>query len=572
MKTSKQNLHKFFAGVILTAVLAALFGDVLLLPHPAQAQILTGLRSVPTEVTGGRLDTLNQQSISVSVLSNEIVNSAIVAAMNDAFRYFGSQMILKLEQKAGIKNLLYYQDALVEAKYLTDAFRKTYGEEAVPQGTRGDVSNLAGTFENYNLSRGTVSPQQAVRISRQSDPRSREVKLSQLIVGATALFTPSISCAGVNQMAVQNTAEYLALESAGFLASEIRPESGATFYEQMARLGNPAATAPYWVMQFQDGAAQNEARARQAASLELIAPGLKSSQKRDASGSLAINQSLNFYTGQQNANINALFESGIFKAKNSMIPSGSLKQFAIYLAAVKSGDYASRALGALLGSFGKIIGKQIEQSAWFTGAKTYAGFVASTITKAIVRSLFDQMIVMAFQGQILGESGQCRKPVQTADFKSDIDTKAPIPGTDQTSTAGDESGIFFIVEPELVVRGETDPTITITWDASVALGSECPAEDRDCRQTRPKVMLNIVNSTNVRSKEVGVSGQETDTISETTEYILSVSGSSVNASVKRVVIMETPPEPEPEPEPIETNEGTEQTQSNFISPPFGVRE
>src|SRR3989344_3838215 len=115
----------------------------LFLPRPAEAQVST----VP--VTTKK----DEQSI-----MHEMMAAATTAIMNSALQKMQFKFNQVLERKLGIKSYLKYQQALVESKYLMDAYRHTYGDSSIATSTKSvtDIANEAeaGGLKNQTPKQG----------------------------------------------------------------------------------------------------------------------------------------------------------------------------------------------------------------------------------------------------------------------------------------------------------------------------------------------------------------------------------------------------------------------------------
>ena len=127
--------------IIASFLLAAIVLGMGVFAQPARALISIPESSVPVEGDGGDFQRLNRvvtQKIDETAMIHEIIRGGITAAMNSALRIMTDKLITSLESKLGIKNHLFYQDALVESKYLVDSLRKQYGDDAVPADARAE--------------------------------------------------------------------------------------------------------------------------------------------------------------------------------------------------------------------------------------------------------------------------------------------------------------------------------------------------------------------------------------------------------------------------------------------------
>lgn len=514
-----------------------LFGFV----NKAQAFIsLKQVSSVPVSGSGGGFDrtegigNIAVEELNETAAMHEIVRSAAIAAMNSALKVMSRKFTTILEQKLGVKNFLFYQQSLVEGKYLVDSLRKTYGEQAVSYGANcpyGDVSCLMDSFENLplnkNFSTAEVARQAVAQRNRQNSQQFAQ-NIQKLIVGATAAFTSSISCAGVDQNAIRNASTYLAAASAGLLPSDIRPDSGVKFYEDMARLGNPFALPDFWVLQFQSLAAQKEAEAKQAAALELTSPGLKSTQNIGPGGRTQIERSLSLVTiGEQNAQ-NSLFNIAI-KGADSVYDTSSFRNFIISLAQREATRVLAAKLAGLLGKFGGALGLYTNAAnitAFQITAEATAKSVASLLVTTFTAKLYDHISGMIFQGQILAESPGCRQPRKIVNFTADDYNYSAATSTAIGSGGGPGTGSAIIFEAgSPITRGQST---ALVWDASAA-GAD----------------VTVTLSGGSINETVEASGSRTDSPTDTTTYTLTVTGPNINETLSRTVtVNEAPPGPD----------------------------
>ncbi|MDP3993817.1 MAG: hypothetical protein U1C57_02560 [Candidatus Doudnabacteria bacterium] len=459
----KNKSKKIIASFLLAAIVCGT--GIFALPDRAQGiESIPGVpglgSSVPVMGDGGDFQRLNRvvtQKIDETAMIHEIVKGGIIAAMNSALKTMTDELITNLETKLGIKNHLFYQDALVESKYLVDSLRKQYGEEAVPADVAGGVVRLASVFENLPLNT-RFSPSQiaelAVRSSREN-PEDSAIDALRLIAGASSLFTSSVSCGGVDSLAVRNAASYLAARNAGVLASEIDPRDGVVFYEQMARLGNPLASADFWTLQFQDIGVQNEARARQAAALEISSPGLKAARDK-TTGEIATSLSL-VSVGEQNAQ-NAVFNIAI-KGSDTIYDTSSFRSFIVSVASSIATDLLADELLSRLGAGSKPEGTE-EVSALQRVLVRATPIMLETsqhLVSSVVSSVYDTVSAMIFKGEALAESSSCRSPRQTVSFED-----SPLPSPDFNA-------VQFDVQPQSVAAGGQ---VTVTWDATSVSGAQ----------------------------------------------------------------------------------------------------
>ncbi len=536
--TGKRHIYaKFVALLLLVSVIGGWSGSVFVSPKNAHALV----PSVPTFASGGGLDradkvgVVDRQAVDQTSKQHEIVRAAAIAAMNSAIQLMSQKLNETLEKKLGVKNFLYYQQALVEGKYLVDSMSKTHGEKAIPTRCKnGDINCVAAEFLRLPFVRalpGGEAARLGVQQSRQN-PAAFALNMQKVIVGATSLFTSSISCGGIDNDAVGNSAKFLAAASAGVSASEIDPGSGPKFYEQMARLGSPYATAPFWVLQFNSLALENEAKAKQAAALELTAPGLKATQKQDASGKTQISRSLNLLSvGQENAN-SSLFNIAIKGGTETVYDTSSFKNFITQLLAEELSSYLAEKLAQWLGrTFRPSTAFGIRTLSTFqTVAESSARTMGSLLIRKYALGLYDKVSKMLFQGEILTESSSCRQPRKLLAFDPE-DTKFTVPANVPVAVFGDKdpeippdgSGITPTSTPQVIF--EVTPNITsgqaaiLAWDAS-ALGGGITV---------------TLNGGSFVNQVVETQGTRTDTPAVTTIYTLTVTGPGINQSASRTV-------------------------------------
>ncbi len=559
MKNQNKKFTKFVSGLLLTAIFSASLG-VLLFPQKSQAFIAVPGVSVPVEGAGGKFDKVTQITVDTDVIGNEIIRSAVVAVMNDAYRYFSSKLITSLEKKVGIKNLLNYRDALVGGKYLVDSLAKSNPAYQLPllaasdldRRVLQDITRVYGDYQGLRLNSDPSYTQNQAAAQAISDiqnlrPQDQQRYISKLIVGGTSAFTSSIICGGTDKKTLRNTTTYLAAASAGVLANQIDPAQGLIFYEQMARLGAPTSLPDFWTLQLQDNAATHEAKAKEAAALELVSPGIKASQfTNTTTGKTEVGRSVNVLTGSQRTAQQSIYDAGIFRAGNTLIPSNNFKSFLAYLAAKYAADQFSAFIGSLFGIIGKIIGADVENMAWLSSVKSYSGLVASVFTGIFVRVMYDDMIKLIFQGKILAESESCRQAaLQTAlNGFNPLSPSEVIPAFDSSDN---DKGVLFVVSPDIIVRGDTNNDVTLFWNASVAgAGASATLSGGKFGTDFP----------------VDLVGESDDRPLDTTTYKLTVKTStgSIFVTVSRTVTAQTPT----------TGEGGGSGSGDFSAVTFGV--
>lgn len=441
---------KIISSFLLITVAGSLFLNFTFLLRPQKAEALS-LGTLPTKEIGGRL---TQQTIDVSGFGNQIIQSAINSAMKALLQKLSVKLAKEVQEQFGIKDYDHYQSALREGGGLAAVYRKLYGEDSVPVSTQGDISRIAADFENLPLNR-TYSRHQAAQLgaaqARRRNPNLQK-NVNLLLVGASSLFTSSISCGGINGRAIENTANYLAAASAGILASQISPASGTKYYEDMLKLGGPFATPPFWQLAFQDTASAIENRATQAATLQIVSPGLKATQVQTESGETQIKNSQSLITRSQTKAFDSLFDSAYLGA-NSTMPS-----FASYMALVISQYALDKLLDKLSTGFGGLIGKiltPVLSARWVLLFRAFGQLVAKNITKNFVSALYDNAIALIYQGKVLAESAKCRQPSRFTDSASAINT-----------TPTTTSTVIFSADPNLFIKGDPVNTTTFTWDAT----------------------------------------------------------------------------------------------------------
>ncbi|OGF00904.1 MAG: hypothetical protein A3G07_00195 [Candidatus Doudnabacteria bacterium RIFCSPLOWO2_12_FULL_47_12] len=489
----KLNTRKFIAALALTSTVGQglLFTDL----RPVQAQDA----SIPTHVKQDDTKTFQ-----------EIVKAGITAAANSAFRTAYTKFLRTYKEKFGIKSALLYQDALVESKTLVDSLRSQYGNDAVSVtgssaststlATAGTVLDIVNQFEALPLNTGLTGQtitDLAIKEMREQNPEQRERNIQKLIVGASAMFSASISCGGINERALDNTARYLAAASTGVRSRDINPRDALRFYQDMARFGNPYSSKEFWKLELQSLGSQHDAKARKAAELEMSSPGLKASQTRDGSGRLQTNQALNLISvGQENANA-ALYNFSIFASTGSTYDSSSFTSFATSV-------ISEHLPGFIAGKFGGFLGDLLGDRAsklQETITKTVSA-VSTNMVNTYVKGLFEQVANDIFQGEVISESNGCRggRPGR-AQFDA---AERQFQGLTSQVAGQAEAAIIFSADPEEIIKGET---VKLTWDASL-LGEN----------------LSVTLTGGGVSGPVADYGNTTDKLDRTTTYTLRVTG------------------------------------------------
>jgi len=474
----------------------------------ARAQSIPGLgrATVPTTVEQNK-----------TTIVNELMRGAIIAAMNSATKNLASQLEDKVQERFGIKSFLLYQDSLVQSKYLIDSLRAENGDEALA--ATANIFQIADDFEkgrngyglNQSLSANDVA-QLAIREARQKTPADRERDIQKLIIGASTMFTSSISCGGIDARALENTTAYLAAASTGIDSRDIDPRNALSFYENMARFGNPYSNKEFWKLELEQRGAQNEARARQAAQLELTAPGLKAPQTRTADGRLQTGRSLNYLTfGQANAQ-NSLFNIGVFGASQSVYDTSDLKSYLGSVITREVGSLVSGLVGSLLGGVFGSSAASLQNS-----LSASAGEISGNIAKSFAIEMYDQVSQKIFQGEVLAESNGCRRGQQStaltaADRQFSYDQTGQVGGTTVAP-------IIFKADVEQIVAGET---ATIFWDASL-LGEN----------------IQVTLEGGGLSGAVEDYGEVKDKPPQTTTYVLHVTGPNIDESASLTVTVDS---------------------------------
>ena len=465
----------------------------LLLPRRAEAEVLPS--TVPTTVKK------DEQSI-----MHEMMAAATTAIMNSALQKMQFKFNRVLEQKLGIKSYLKYQQALVESKYLIDAYKSSFGSGSVATSTKSvtDIANQAeaGNLKNYSTAQ---TKDLAIRNaqSKTKTAGQKRQEIQKMIVGASSLFTSSIACGEVNEKAIANTAQYLASSFAGFKSSEIDYRNSEQFYGSMSRLGAPEASPEFWKLQFEDIAKQKEAEAKAAAALEVLGPGLKSPQERDAKGNLKTKSSLNLVSvGQQNSQ-NSLFTMAGWGSR-SIYDTSSLKGFVGSVISIEVGKFISSRLFGLFGSsnLSNIVSSAI-------------GSVGTGLVRGFALKLYDQISADIFNGGVLEESTGCRKPSKVTNFtaadKNFTNLDATVPDTDPTAPI-----LMFEANSDSIMLGDK---VTLSWDAT-ALGSG----------------LQVTLEGGSVGGAQSASGDVEDEPTETTTYTLTVTGPGGINQTKSVTV------------------------------------
>ncbi len=437
--------------------------------QPALAQVAGP--SVPTYSSGGQLQRVGTIAVDKTAEKYNIWRAMAIAAFNSAMQSLTTKFLDTMQSKLKVGSTLNYQDALVESKYLVDALRKSHGEDAVRVGggataqVADSVFDIASQFEALplnNMASQAVSDL-AIQQLRTQDPAVRQRNMQKLIVGASTMFTSAISCGGINEKALDNTARYLAAASAGINSRDLNPRNPLQFYEGLARFGNPSTNTQFWKTQLEQLGKENESKARQAAAMELYSPGLKATQARTTSGTRT-QTSLSFISaGEENAQ-NSLFNIAI---------KGT------------DGPYSTSSFGAFINS---AISQGIDQLMPFFGINLNsdtAGFanqmaqlgtqLGKTIVSNYAVSLYNKVASQIFQGEILAESPNCgrRAPGRATFTASDRRFTAPNTDTDVNNFLGGITPppsieeLVFTVSSSSITSGEI---ITLNWDATLLSG------------------------------------------------------------------------------------------------------
>ena len=507
----------------------------LAVPRPSQAILL----NVPVSGDGGgfqrveNIGTIATIELNKDQKAEQIAKAASIAALNSAFQFMTAKLNDTMEDKLGIKNFLYYQDALVEGKYLVDSWSKQNGADAIPANcqTSSDVNCVANEFEALPLKDMSPAAVRALAVQRGRSGPDKNRQL--LIVGASSLYTSGIACSPVNNNSLRRAADYLAASSAGFTVNEINPASGALFYEQMAKLGTPEASPEFWLLGLQDLAATNEGKARAAAELEMTSPGLKSTQKSGTltvggTGGTKIQRSLNLITvGQQGANqgqfnfaskwADSTYDTSSF---DSFIQGLIQKQLVSW-----TQEQITRLIGRAFGSFGSGL-KSADMLAFKSFAESSARKIAGDLVSNYATVLYNHVSRMIFQGEILGEISKCRQNKTLNQF-SGADTTFTSSGSAAIPAFGDAPAPGL--PPPPVVAGQlifqatasinTGEQAALTWDAG-SLGSGVTV---------------ILNGGPFFNQVVETAGSRTVAPLVTTIYTLTASGQGGAQSVSRTV-------------------------------------
>src|SRR3989344_4771033 len=512
-KLKTQNLGtRIASGIILVTIITTTCGQ-LLSPQKAAAQVAGP--SVPIYSSGGQIQRVGTVALDKTAEKYSIWKAMAIAAFNSAMQSLTTKFLGTMQSKLKVGSTLNYQDALVESKYLVDALRKSHGEDAVKIGggttalVAESVFDIASQFEALplnNMASQSVSDL-AIQQLRTQYPAVRERNMQKLIVGASTMFTSAISCGGINEKALDNTARYLAAASAGINSRDIDPRNPLQFYESMARFGNPNTNTQFWKTQLEQLGKENESRARQAAVLELTSPGLKATQVRTAGGTKT-QTSLSFISaGEQNAQ-NSLFNIAI---KGTEGPYSTSSFGAFLTSAISNGiDQLLPFFGINLNSDVTSFGNQMVQLGTQVGKNIVSNYAVS---------LYNKLASQIFQGEILAESPNCGRRAPVRGTFTAADRRFVPPDTDNdvnnflggsTNTTPTEE-LIFNVSSGSITGGEI---VTLNWDATLLTG---------------------VSTVTISGGNVGgdkpVAGFVEDTPLVTTTYTATAGGKSVSRTV-----------------------------------------
>lgn len=478
----------FTAVTLFTFLLSAL---------PARAQLFP----VPTYSSGGTIDSTGRLVDDTTADIHEIIRAGTIAALNSAFQAFSDKLNETIESKLGIQNTLYYQEALIESKYFVDSLKKDGGKTKYEEACEVDaVECVAAVYQlmpvNYALSRAQAA---ALGASRQLSGED----YNTLIIGATSQYASSIACGGIDNQAVDNTARLLAAAHAGVLPQEINPKEGARYYQQLARLGHPLSNPEVWKQQFEDNAARAEAQARAAAALEISSPGLKAPQSLSSGGGgLRIGRTVSLISvGQQNAQ-NAVFNIGV-KGADSLYNTSSFKAFIFSLLADFGAKYLGALIGGVFGGAAGLLGFDVSGEV-AEKAEPAARAIGASVATTFGVALYERVSKQLFQGEVLAESTGCRSGAAARAGFSPSDSLFELP--DQKIDAFDNGGrgaTFLNASPNPVQAGGT---ISLAWVATAA-GSGST--------------VTLSGGRFGTGTTVGLTGTDTDNVSQETTYILS---------------------------------------------------
>jgi hypothetical protein len=538
----KQKFHLKFTASLLLLTLAislvlGLFGDV----QPASA-----LLDVPVTGDGGAFDRVDSiGSIDTSgydqgQLQNEITQTAASSAMNDAFQAMDGQFTSSVETDLGIGNPAYYEDALVEGKFIPDLYSKYNGSDSVPIGCKGlGVDCIAATEMSLPMNNMTTAQLQqlaSLQGATAANSPAASTQLTQdiqrIVVGASSLFQPSIACGGIDANALDKAASYLAASTAGVVANQIDPGSGMKFYQDMSKLGSPYATNPFWKLQLQDTAMLNQSNARGAAANEINSPGLKATQATSTAATQysQIQRTLSLVKNGEDSSGQALFNVAI-NAVNGTYNTATFRNFLIQLVSNELARIAATQISKFVGWIASFIGSGVglaQKDQFRLLAENSARTIAQGLIQHFAVNLFTRLSQKIFQGQILAESTRCRQPKTLANFTPAATTftaaaNTPIQAFGDTGPTpptpppgGPPSSIIFNAPASINAGG----TVVLTWDASAA-----PAGST------------VTLTGGALSGAVPLVGSRNDTPSVTTTYTLTVTGPGFNQTVQRTVVV-----------------------------------
>lgn len=529
-----KNFQKFASAFLLVAFTSSLFVGLFDFAQQADAFAQGIGISLPTQSSGGstfgQAESGNLTSLEIDETSkwSEIAKAATVAAMNTALRAMSKKLNATLNARLGVKNYLYYQDALVESKYLVDQFKKEIGQGNVPSsgGSSGDpeliggILDVARTFETgLGVNAATVGATDAARMATaisqsQTLTKAQKNKLyTQLIVGAVSLYVPAVACGGVNNRAIQNTSTFLATTNAGKRAIDINPSS-PNFYQDMLKQGEPYSNPNFWTLNFQASAAEHESKARDAAALELLSPGLKATQKTEGKEIASIGKNMSLVAVTQAGSQNAIFQIAYKGADGATYSGASFQAFIAKILVSKGIDVLWDRISRWIGTAAPAI---VKTAAKLEAFKLFAEAAGKAVVKGVVAyyatKMYDTVAGMVFDGKFLTETSACRQQPRARDFTDDDKTfkqvepqSFDIPNYEGGTGGGNgNSQLVFLVDPQNIAAGDK---VTLSWDATLL----------DTNQNGSVVVT--LNGGKFSNQIVDIAGGDIDTPQVTTTYTL----------------------------------------------------
>ncbi|MDP3741264.1 MAG: hypothetical protein Q8R08_02960 [bacterium] len=469
---------KITASLILLSLVGGILGNAFIAPRPVYAffgflKSALGLNNIQWPLA---TDLADEQRSSIEATAD----AAKAKLQSD----FGKKTGQEIAKQATIENFDDYTEALTNIGFTDSMFdvyengdRVAATDPSDPSSIPGDVAILYNNWQNLSLLNGSITTQRMLSIAKQSFDtaaadfaRKEAVKrqIENIMVGGIASFASSISCGGFNAQALTNASKYMAAATTGVIASDISTQSGLGFYSGMAGYGQPTALPWYWQgVIFPDQAAYHESRARTAANLEIISPGLKATKdvprpgKNTPSGTVETERATQLYIAQQFDSLDQLTSSLENFGKQSAV---NLIAQDVRLVLNQIADNVATAITST--SFGEYAAPYIRLLAYKANAKINATAATEYLIAKYARTLFQKAINEVFVGKFLKESAGCRKRAKTSDAVP-VDVAAiTIPGV---SSSPEDLVIFSVLPDKIETPSARDAGVLVEWDASAVI-------------------------------------------------------------------------------------------------------